>query len=95
MLEMFLISCSSFSTVKLNNQANKAPSDSPAGGTNRKKKDTANGIAAQYMYGCLRPQRDRVKSDREPTRGSVMASTHNAMSSANPAREPERPSTWL
>ena len=66
-----------------------------SGGAKRKKNEMANGMADAYMNGCRRPQRDLVKSDHEPTRGSVTASNVSAINKAAPASVPDRPSTWL
>ncbi len=43
------------------------------------------------IYGCLLPKLDEVLSDIVPIRGSVIASTHNAMKIASPARPGFKP----
>ena len=68
---------------------------SPSGGNQVRKKNTVVGIAAAYMNGCLRPQRERVTSAQRPRKGSTIASTRRVQASAVPTIAAGTPTTWL
>ena len=67
--------------------------ENTAGGNHAKVKNSATGIAAPYMNGCRRPQRDRVTSDQRPISGSATASTTNVAAIAIDTTDAGMPTT--
>ena len=52
-------------------------------------------VAPSRKYGRRRPDAQRVRSESSPIIGSLTASKQRATNTARPAREPDKPSTWL